>query len=128
MKKSFVKVNFYSSYENDFRGRDHEFGTYIKLEVGDLVVVDTTNGYQVVKVVQLDSSCEQSNKLVVCKVDLEQHTKLVEKEKAIAELEAKMEARLKESVKLETYKKVAESDPEMKKLVEEFEAFNKEEV
>lgn len=129
MKKSFVKVCFRTyGQDNDYSGREYEFGTYQKLEVNDFVVVDTQNGMQIAKVVQVDTAGEHSNKLVVCKIDLKQHEELVQKEKAKSELEAKMEARLKESVKLETFKKIAESDPEMKKLVEEFEAFNKEEV
>lgn len=129
MKKSFVKVCFRTyGQDYDYSGREYEFGTYQKLEVGDFVVVDTQNGMQIAKVVQIDTAGEHSNKLVICKIDLKQHEELVQKEKAKSELEAKMEARLKESVKLETFKKIAESDPEMKKLVEEFEAFNKEEV
>lgn len=127
MKKSFVKVCFNNCY-GEYSSKEYEFETYQKLAIGDFVVVDTQNGLQVAKVVQIDTAGEYSNKLVVCKVDLEQHAKLVQKEKAKAELEAKMEARLKESIKLETFKKLAELDPEMKKLVEEFEEFNKEEV
>lgn len=129
MKKSFVKVCFRTyGQDNDYSGREYEFGTYQKLEIGDFVVVDTQNGLQVAKVCQIDTAGEHSNKLVVCKIDLKQHEELVQKEKAKAELEAKMEARLKESVKLETFKRVAEVDPEMKKLLSEFEELEKQEV
>lgn len=129
MKKSFVKVCFrIYGQDYDYSDSKYEFGTYQKLEVGDLVVVDTRNGMRIAKVVQVDTTGEYSNELVICKIDLKQHEELVQKEKAKSELEAKIEARLKESVKLEIFKKIAESDPEMKKLVEEFEAFNKEEV
>lgn len=124
MSKSFVKVQFKNDYANDYAGKEYEFGTYEKLEVGDFVVVDTANGLGIAKVSQIDTAGGNSYKLVVCKVDLKQHKERVEKELRKAEIEAKMKARLEESVKLETYKKIAESDPEMKELLSEFESLD----
>lgn len=122
MSKSFVKVQFKGAYSDDYTGKEYEFGTYDKLEVGDMVVVDTVNGLGIAKVSQIDTAGLNSYKLVICKVDLKQHEVRVQKEKLKAEIEAKMKARLEESIKLETYRKIAESDSEMKKLLTEFES------
>lgn len=72
----------------------------------------------------LISGCENSprNKIFVGKADLQQYFYELDKKRKREELTQKLEARFREAEKMALYQKLAETDPEMKTLLEELEA------
>lgn len=88
---------------------------------GDLVVVDTANGYQVVKVLGFQDLNKLATKWVVSKVDLESHQIRLEKEKKVELLKQKMEKRRKQIEEIQIYRMMAQEDTEMAKLLKELE-------
>lgn len=65
---------------------------------------------------------EPRTKLFVGKAELGDYFAELDKKRKIEEINRKLEARFKEAEKLSLYKKLAESDPEMKALLDELEA------
>ena len=72
----------------------------------------------------LISGCENSprNKIFVGKADLQQYFYELDKKRKREEITKKLEERFKEAEKMALYKKLAETDPEMKGLLDELEA------
>ena len=122
MGKTYVKVQFKDAYANKFGDKKYVFGTYGKLEVGDVVVVDTVNGVALGKISNINvvPPCGVGTlRLVICKVNFDEHLELVRKEAKIEEIKKKLETRFEENSRMETYKKLSENDPVMKALLEE---------
>jgi uncharacterized protein (DUF1919 family) len=101
--------------------KPYDFKTDLDLKEGDLVVCDTARGYNVGQVVGIKESSKSATKWIVCKVDLEAHQKRLEHEKKLAEIKAKMEQRRKKLESLQIYRMLAQEDPEMAKLLKEYE-------
>jgi hypothetical protein len=72
----------------------------------------------------LISGCENSprNKIFVGKADLQQYFYELDKKRKREEITKKLEERFKEAEKMALYQKLAETDPEMKGLLDELEA------
>lgn len=72
----------------------------------------------------LISGCENSprNKIFVGKADLQQYFYELDKKRKREEITQKLEQRFKEAEKMALYKKLAETDPEMRGLLDELEA------
>lgn len=72
----------------------------------------------------LISGCENSprNKIFVGKADLGDYFAEVDRKRKIEEINYQLEKRFREAEKMALYKKLAETDPEMKTLLEELEA------
>ena len=72
----------------------------------------------------LIAQCENSprNKIFVGKADLQQYFYELDKKRKREEITKKLEERFKEAEKMALYQKLAETDPEMKTLLEELEA------
>ncbi len=122
MSKTYVKVQFKDAYANKFGDKEYTFGTYKKLEVEDIVVVDTVNGVALGKISDIDVAPPDgvgTFRLVICKVNLDEHLEFVRKEAKIEEIKKKLETRFEESSRMETYKRLSENDPVMKSLLEE---------
>lgn len=70
------------------------------------------------------AQCENSprNKIFVGKADLGGYFAELDKKRKIEEITQKLEQRFKEAEKMALYKKLAETDPEMKELLSELEA------
>lgn len=64
------------------------------------------------------------NKIFVGKAELGEYFAEVDKKRKVEEINRKLEARFKEAEKMALYKKLAETDPEMKELLAELEALN----
>lgn len=93
------------------------------LQVGDILVVDTANGLQIVKFVEyrsLDDIIQKPTKWVVQKVDLTKHRERMEAIERAEKLKRMMEERRKQAQELEIYAILAKSDPEMAKLLDEY--------
>ena len=72
----------------------------------------------------LIAGCENSprNKIFVGKADLQQYFYELDKKRKREEITKKLEERFREAEKMALYQKLAETDPEMKGLLDELEA------
>lgn len=115
LAKKIAVVEFESGYKS------YEFKTDIEdLHVGDYVVVDTSSGINVARVVEIKDYSNKATKWVIQKLDMTKHQERLEKEKKLKEIQAKMEARRKQLQELEIYRLLAKEDAEMAKLLEEY--------
>ncbi|MGD2330696.1 hypothetical protein [Bacillus amyloliquefaciens] len=113
--ENIILVEFPTSYKeyafrNDIEG----------IEVGDKVVVDTSNGFVVAEVTKVDVVSNKASKYVVQKIDIEAHEKRIEKANKLIELKAKMEDRRKKLQEIEIYQILAKEDDEMAALLAEY--------
>lgn len=127
----YVKVIF--QYEGAFH--DDTYKQYIftnnlsNLEIGDLVVVDTQNGYQVVKVVDFTSSDggHKNPRHLIQKIDLGVFEETKEEFERIKDLEREIEARIKKAERVKRMKEVAEAsgDEKLASMIKELEDLSK---
>ena len=122
--KKVAKVFFPDNYYN----KKYNFITDIEgLEQDDVVVVDTRNGLALATFFEYDelgfgeTGAKKPTKWIIQKVDLEKHLARVEAAEKAEELKRAMEEKRKQTQELEVYRILAEKDPEMKKMIEEFE-------
>lgn len=113
-----VKVKF-----NGYGYKEYNFKCDIPdIKVGDMVIVDSS-GYQVVKVVSVDENSDYpATKWVVAKVDMSHHLAKIEKDKKIAEVKKKLNAKKKELQDIAIYEMLAEKDPEFREILAEYKA------
>ena len=117
-KKKVEKGDFICIAEN--RGNDD------RACLSTVRVINVVNDYEhnVETGNSLISGCENSprNKIFVGKADLGGYFAELDKKRKREEINQKLEARFKEAEKMALYQKLAETDPEMKTLLEELEA------
>ena len=132
--KKYVAVVFNVSTNGAFVNTDKEylFACYEKdVAVGDIVVVDTRYGFQLVTVTKvLNDTPEQvarftkemkkNLKEVVCKVNTEEFTARKEKAEKRAELKAEMDKRVKELQASAIYEMLAEKDDSLKQMLQQY--------
>lgn len=119
--KKFVEVMF----DNNTYSKKYVFKNDIEgLVVGDKVVVETTNGFSVATIKGFLETSNIGSKFVVQRIDTETHELRKEKEKKLATVKAKMEARRKKLQEIEIYKILAKEDSEMATLLAEMEELN----
>ena len=113
-----IKVMFDGTY------KEYCYKSFEKLEVGDFVVVQARDSIALAKVTAID--CEDSNatKFVICKINFDSVDKLIKKYNEQKAIEEKIEKRYREVSKMNLYKKLAESDEEIRELVKELESIN----
>lgn len=96
--------------------------------VNDIVLCDTSVGYQVAKVIdiveQLDYNGADVTKEIICKVDFSNFQKRIEERKRKVELKAKMDAMVKDDKELMLYQMLAEKNPVMKEMLDEYTNIN----
>jgi hypothetical protein len=122
-----IRVRFTNSYNSS---SSYDFLCNIEgIKSGDLVVVDTSNGYCCAEVTAIGISSARATKWVVSKVDLQPFFNRIADEKAsivkrnaIALLKKKMEARRAKIQDAEVYAQLAQSDDEMAELLKQLEA------
>lgn len=96
------------------------------ISVGDYVLCDTSQGYNVAKVEEIQSQIDYSETIVtreiICKVDMKQHKqrKLNRQRKAL--LRKQMDKIVAANQNFVLYRAIAETNPEMKALLEELES------
>lgn len=132
--KKYVAVVFNVSTNGAFDNTDKEylFACYEKdVAVGDIVVVDTRYGFQLVtvtkvlndtpeQVVRFTKEMKKNLKEVVCKVNTEGFTARKEKAEKRAELKAEMDKRVKELQASAIYEMLAEKDDSLKQMLQQY--------
>lgn len=100
------------------------FDTYPATNVGELVLCDTSNGYQVAKIVKIVPKEEYSGvnvtKEIICKVDFSMFEKRITERQRKKELKAKMNALVADDKEMMLYKVLAEKNPEMAAMLNEY--------
>lgn len=79
-----IKVQFKNCYSNKYEGKNYTYQDYEDAAVGDIVVVNTINGYAVAKVVEVnafDFDRDESTLSTIAKVIITEK-ELMEKKKA----------------------------------------------
>lgn len=92
------------------------------LQVDDLVVVRTSNGFKVAQIVEFKEYSRYAKSLIVDKVDLTRYNEETDKIKRTQELRAKLEAELEQERQLAVYREAAQFSPRIKELLEELES------
>ena len=132
--KKYVAVVFNVSTNGAFDNTDKEylFACYEKdVAVGDIVVVDTRYGFQLVtvtkvlndtpeQVTRFSKEMKKNLKEVVCKVHTEEFTARKEKAEKRAEIKAEMDKRVKELQASAIYEMLAEKDDSLKQMLQQY--------
>lgn len=92
------------------------------LQVDDLVVVRTSNGFKVAQIVEFKEYSPYAKSLIVDKVDMTRYNEETAKIKRLQELRAKLEAELAEEQRISVYREAAQFNPRIKELFEELES------
>ncbi|MDT8900959.1 hypothetical protein [Anaeroselena agilis] len=117
MKTLYVQVDI-----NSYNGKLYDFKTDIAdLQKGDVVVVDTINGMLIGKVVGYTDDTK-ATKWVIDKVDTTAHKARLERDKQLAALRKKLEARRKAVDELTAFRHLASMDSEAAALLTQYEA------
>lgn len=91
------------------------------LAINDDVVVDTQFGLSLGKIVETNKmKASNCTKWVITKVDLTEHKARLAREASLAEIESKLNARMKEIEKEMAFRIIAEKDSVMAKLLKEY--------
>lgn len=91
-----------------------------EIEIGDKVVTDTARGLVLGTVVNKKAKSVYANKFIVQKVDMTAHNERIANEQRLAELQELMKKREKEVGEIDRYIRLAKSDEEMARLVNEY--------
>lgn len=133
MKENFVAVEFNISRNGAFAntGKPYYFKAYDVLNVNDVVVVDTKYGYQLGTVVEVNPGMSMDNakkitKSVVCRVDFTEYYARMEKSERVKLLKAQMDDRIEMLKENAVYEMMAEKDPALKEMLDEFKALQEE--
>lgn len=105
--------------------KEYIFAAYEDLSEGDVVVVDTVNGFQLATVTSIadrlpDNIPVGKLKEVVCKVDMSAYLERIENQKKAAELKSKMDEKVKVLQSQAIYEMLAEKDPSLKAMLDEY--------
>lgn len=131
MNKEYLIVNvvFNVSTNGAFAntGKEYCFVSFEPLNEGDVVVVDTQYGFQLATVTGLASKIPSNipkgrTKEVVCKVDFSSYNERKEKAERVKQLKAEMDKRVEKLKEDAVYEMMAEKDPTLKALFDEFKA------
>lgn len=118
-----ARVQFLDGYNKD---KIYNFALFDNdIESGDFVLCDTQNGYNVAKVLSvesIESSGVTVTKEIICKVDFSkfEHRKEVRKQKA--ELKTKLDKAIRENQDLVLYETVAQSNTQVAELLSQYKA------
>lgn len=121
-----AQVMFFDTYGNLQESQGYHFFTTIEdLEEGDLLVVETQNGYKVVQFHKYLLTSSYAKSYVVQKVETEKLEEEKERAEKISQLRKKIELKAKEIEERRKLDKLAEQDDEMKELLKELDKLNK---
>ena len=92
------------------------------IDVDDLVLCDTSNGYNVAKVVEIIPKNEYNgctvSKEVICKVDFSDFENRKANREEAKKLKVEMDKKIKDLQELTLYEMMAEKSPELKEMLE----------
>lgn len=108
-------------------GKEYAFVAYEDMTAGDVVVVDTVNGFQLATVTGFRSRIPANvpnggMKEVVCKVDFATYNARKEKAERIKQLKAEMNKRVDKLKEEAVFEMMAEKDLTLKAMFDEFKA------
>jgi len=118
-KKIAVVRFFYDDRQHQVGVKSYHFYSLIaNLEEGDIVAVRTVNGLRFASFVKYIKASEYAKSFIIAKIDEKAIEKTIETEEEIKSIENQLEARMHEVKRMEEYKAVADTDDEMKTLLE----------
>ena len=98
------------------------------ISLDDCVLCDTANGYGVAKIVDIKAQEEYVGatvtKEIICKVDFTDFNNRIETRKKKEAIKKTMDKMIKENQEVVLYKMLAESNPDMAKLLEEYQSLS----
>ena len=108
--------------------KDYAFALFDNtIQNGDHALVDTSNGYNVVRIIDIVDKDQWEGasvtKEVICKVDFTDYLNRKEVRKNKAILKNKMDALLKNNQELILYQAIAEKNPEMAQMLADYQKF-----
>ena len=106
-----IKVQFKNCYSNKYEGKNYAYQDYEDAAVGDIVVVNTINGYAVAKVVEVnafDFDRDESTLSTIAKIIITEK-ELMEKKKAESARKATLLNELKALKTDDNYEKLLNS-------------------
>ena len=99
---------------------EYHFISHIDVRKGDLVVVDTRNGFALAEVTTATASeVIKATKEVVNVVDMQAYNERCARKKRISELREKMDAKVHELQEIAVYEMLSKSDPELASMLDE---------
>ncbi|EAD1842001.1 hypothetical protein HB952_14200 [Listeria welshimeri] len=120
-----IKVKFVNSF-NQEQGSEklYDYRTFLKdLNAGDLVAVETANGYAVAEVVKLNTaSTREPRSYAFQKIDVNTLNNEKAKQEEIEELRFKIDLQVQKTSEKARWKELAKSDPELKTLIDTLES------
>lgn len=122
-EKKMEKHLVYAKYRNGYStAKEYVWLGLEDFKAGDLIVVDSSNGWGVVEVTRTEPYVDgnKANKYVIGKVDNAVYEKYIKAEQAAAALKKKLEARAKKLQNLALWEMLAKDDPEMQELVDQY--------
>ena len=94
------------------------------IAVNDLVLCDTSNGYNVAKVIEIFSQSEYEGasvtKEIICKVDFADFETRKENRKKAKKLKVEMDKKIKDLQEFTLYEMMAEKCPELKEMIDTY--------
>lgn len=119
-----VAVKFKNAGSSVYNSRDYYYKTFFDVEVGDLVVVDTsTTGYNVVMVsdiVEDPALQKKATKYLVQRVDILRYHEVIKKEKEIAAVKKAMDDRVRSLQETSIYEQLAKEDAQLAELLYQY--------
>ena len=117
-----AKVKFLSGNNTN---TEYEYALFDDFMVGDIVIVSAANnGFSIAKISAIidrdEAQVKKFEREVVARVDLFDWETRVEKRKRMQELNGKMEKRAQELNKLAVFEMLAEKDPSLKVMLDEY--------
>ena len=111
------------------QGTNYSFALFDNdIEVDDLVLCDTQRGYNVAKVTEIikqeDYSGVTITKEIICKVDFSNFEKRKEIRKRKEAIKKQMDKMVKQNQELVLYQMLAEKNPDMKAMLDEYAALS----
>ncbi|EHM4866114.1 TPA: hypothetical protein ACSY4P_10625 [Listeria monocytogenes] len=120
-----IKVKFVNSY-NQEQGSEklYDYRTFLKdLNAGDLVAVETANGYAVAEVVKFNTaSTREPRSYAFQKIDVNTLNNEKARQEEIEELRFKIDLQVQKTSEKARWKELAKSDPELKTLIDTLES------
>lgn len=126
IEKRIVTVTFVGSSID----KEYAYCTDIlDIKQGDCVVVDTQYGAKTANVSKVKGLSKQARSLaskwVICRVDLEEFKKRLEKYELISEIEAEIEEEMRSQARIDYYRRAAETSPRIAELLQSLETLSK---
>ncbi|EHC5243276.1 hypothetical protein JR594_001164 [Listeria monocytogenes serotype 1/2a] len=120
-----IKVKFVNSF-NQEQGSEklYDYRTFLKdLSVGDLVAVETANGYAVAEVVKFNTvPTREPRSCAFQKIDVNTLNNEKARQEEIEELRFKIDLQVQKTSEKARWKELAKSDPELKTLIDTLES------